>query len=166
MAAHKSRILMGTALASFIAFSLGAVAASAGTSVGGGNIRGFNGVQVTSLPDSACTAALEFEDMPGMSVRFRLHQRGAVVVMFQGQFGGFESDAGARPAIRIVIDDQIVGSAIAIASDPDTGLTTFGFNAFSTVLRPGVHTAKVLWHSFPEGSTTCVEERSLIVLRP
>jgi hypothetical protein len=40
-----------------------------------------------------------------------------------------------------------------------------GFNAFSTALRPGVHTAKVPWHSFPEGATF-VEERSLIVLRP
>ena len=166
MLAGKNETLVKMALASLIALGLGVAPVSAGTSVGAGNIRGFNGVQVTSLPDSACTASLEFEDMPGMSVRFRLHQRGAVVVMFQGQFGGFDSDATARPGIRLVIDDQIVGSAIAIGSDPGTGLTTFGFNAFSTVLRPGVHTAKVLWHSFPEGATTCVEERSLIVLRP
>ncbi len=164
--AGRHETLVKIALASLVALGLGIVPASAGTSVGGGNIHGFSGVQVTSLPDFACTAALEFEDMPGMAVRFRLHQSGAVVVMFQGQFGGFDSDAGARPGIRLVIDDRIVGSAIAIASDPGTGLTTFGFNAFSMVLRPGVYTAKVLWHSFPEGATTCVEERSLIVLRP
>jgi hypothetical protein len=99
-------------------------------------------------------------------VQFRLQQRGAVVVMFQGQFGEFDSAANARPVLRITIDDQIVGSAMAIGSDPETGLMTFGFNAYSTVLRRGVHTAKVLWHSWPEGATTCAEERSLIVLRP
>ena len=165
-ATKRTTMITRAALVGLIALGQGVIQASAGTSTGAGPIRGFNGVQVTSLPDSTCTSSLDFGEMQGMTVQFKLQQRGAVVVMFQGQFGEFESVANARPVLRITIDDQIVGSAMAIGSDPESGLMTFGFNAYSTTLRRGVHTAKVLWHSFPEGATTCVEERSLIVLRP
>jgi hypothetical protein len=57
-------------------------------------------------------------------------------------------------------------SAIAIGGDPGTDHQTFGFNAFSTPLKAGTHTVTVLWHTFPDGATSCVEERSLIVLHP
>ena len=59
-----------------------------------------------------------------------------------------------------------VGSAIAIDNDHGTGVQTFGFNGFSSPLAHGEHTAEVLWHTFPDGATSCVEERSLIILLP
>jgi len=134
------------------------------TNTGDGPIKTFDGVQVSGLPDSTCTSSLDFEDMAGMSVPFTVHGKDRVVVMFQGQFGGFSSTANARAIIRFTIDGNIVGSAIAVANDHGTGSQTFGFNAFSDELGPGVHTAKVLWHTAPLGQTSCVEERSLIIL--
>jgi len=136
------------------------------TATGEGRVGSFEGVQVIGLPDSACTSSLEFEDMPGMSLPFTLKRKGPVVVLFQGQFGAFNSTAGARAAIRFTIDGSIVGSAIAIGNDHGTGVQTFGFNAFSSPLAHGEHTAEVLWHTFPDGATSCVEERSLIILLP
>jgi hypothetical protein len=135
------------------------------TNTGEGSIKKFDGVQVVDLPDSVCTSSFaDFEDMPGMSVPFTMHGKGRVVVLFQGQFGGFSSTAGARAAIRFTIDGNIVGSAIAVGNDHGTGLQTFGFNAFSDELEPGTHTAQVLWRTSPLGATSCVEERSLIIL--
>ena len=135
------------------------------TNTGEGAIRRFDGVQVVGLPDTACTSSFpDFEDMPGMSLPFTIHGKGRVVVMFQGQFGGFPSTADARAVIQIQIDGNIVGSALAVGNDHGTGLQTFGFNAFSDELGPGTHTAQVLWHTSPAGATSCVEERSLIIL--
>ncbi len=145
------------------AMAMGAAPIVASTTTGVGAIQGFNGVQVTGLPDHACTSSDPFEDMPGMTLRLRSH--GPLVVMFQGQFGGFESTPGSRAVLRFTVDGQIVGSAIAIANDVGTDSETFGFNAFSAPLPPGLHTVKVLWHTFPASSQVCVEERSLIVLR-
>jgi len=136
------------------------------TATGEGRVRSFEGVQVVGLPDFACTSSLEFEDMAGMSLPFTLKREGPVVILFQGQFGGFDSTAGARAAIRFTIDGSIVGSAIAVGNDHGTGVQTFGFNAFSAPLARGEHTAEVLWHTFPNGATSCVEERSLILLLP
>jgi hypothetical protein len=134
------------------------------TNTGEGSIKRFDGVQVVELPDAVCTSSFpDFEDMPGMSAPFTMHGKGRVVVLFQGQFGGLSSTAGARATIRLTIDGNIVGSAIAISNDHGTGLQTFGFNAFSDELGPGTHTAQVLWHTSP-GATSCVEERSLIIL--
>ena len=134
------------------------------TNTGDGAIKKFDGVQVVSLPDSGCTSNLAFEDMPGMSLPFTVHGKGRVVVMFQGQFGGPPSSANGRAVIRFTIDGNIVGSAIAVANDHGQGLQTFGFNAFSDELDSGPHTAQVLWHTGTVGGTSCVEERSLIVL--
>ena len=135
------------------------------TNTGEGAIKKFDGVQVVSLPDAVCTASFpDFEDMPGMSLPFTMHGRGRVVILFQGQFGGFSSTADARAVIRFTIDGNIVGAANAIANDHGTGAQTFGFNAFSDELGPGIHTAQVLWHTAPAGATSCVEERSLIIL--
>jgi hypothetical protein len=134
------------------------------TITGEGSVKRFSGVQVAP-PDFACTSSFpDFEDMPGMTVPFTMHGKGRVVVMFQGQFGGFSSTAGARAIIRFTIDGNVVGSAVAVGNDHGTGSQTFGFNAFSDELEPGLHTAKVLWHTAPLGETSCVEERSLIVL--
>jgi len=104
-----------------------------------------------------------------MSLTFTLDTEGPVVVLFQGQFGGFRSTANARTGIRFTIDRSIVGSAIAVGNDHHDGNhQTFGFNAFSSPLPPGGHTVKVLWNTGPgpDGATSCVEERSLIILRP
>jgi hypothetical protein len=134
------------------------------TTVGEGSVKKFTGVQVAP-PDFACTSSFpDFEDMPGMSVPFTMHGKGRVVVMFQGQFGGFTSTANARAVIRFTIDGNVVGSAAAVANDHGTGSQTFGYNAFSEELEPGLHTVQVLWHTFPAGATSCVEERSLIIL--
>jgi len=136
------------------------------TTTGDGGIRKFDGVQVAP-PANVCTASpLDFEDMPEMTVPFTVHGRGRVVVMFQGQFGGFTSTAGARAIIRFTIDGNIVGSAVAVGNDHGTGVQTFGFNAFSDELAPGLHEAKVLWHtgSPAPGAISCVEERSLIIM--
>jgi hypothetical protein len=146
-----------------------AVHADAITSFGVGRIRGFEGVQVIGLPDFACTSSFDFEDMPGMSLTFTLDTEGPVVVLFQGQFGGFSSTPNAQTAIRFTIDRKIVGSAIAVRNDHHgRDSQTFGFNAFSSPLAPGGHTVNVLWNTGtgPDGETSCVEERSLIILRP
>jgi hypothetical protein len=141
--------------------------AAASTAEGTGPISGFEGVQVVGLPDGACTTSLPFEDVPGMSVDVTLRERGRLVVMFQGQFGGSRSTANARTVLRLVVDGVVVGSGIAIANDHGEGLETFGFNAFTTTpLDAGTHTVKALWHTYPAGAVSCVEERSLIVLRP
>jgi hypothetical protein len=157
-----------TVVAAGIAASLVSIApASAVTAVGSGNVRGFQGVQVVGLPDTACTTSFPFTPMPGMSLKLSLKRRGPIVVMFQGQFGGAAPTAGARTALRIVVDGVVVGSAIAIGNDNGPGLETFGFNSFSTTpLGAGSHTVDVLWHTFPAGAESCVEERSLIVLHP
>jgi hypothetical protein len=155
-------------VAAGLGLSLSAAApATAVTAVGGGSVRGFKGVQVVGLPDTACTASFPFEAMPGMSVKLDLKRRGPIVVMFQGQFGGGTSTPASRTALRIVVDGTVVGSALAVGNDTGTGLETFGFNSFSTTpLGAGSHTVTVLWHTFPAGATSCVEERSLIVLHP
>jgi hypothetical protein len=126
---------------------------------GAGLIRGFNGVQEL---ESTCTSSEPFEEMAGMSLLLRT--RGPLVAMFQGQFGAFETTAGARVVINIEVDGEILGSARAIGADVGTQLVTFGFNAFSRPLAPGPHRVKVTWHTFPAGARVCVEERSLIVL--
>jgi hypothetical protein len=134
------------------------------TTTGEGAIKKFDGVQVAP-PDFACTTSFPgFEDMPGMSLPFTMHGKGRVVILFQGQFGGFTSTPDARAIIRLTIDGIPVGAAAAIANDHGTGAQTFGFNAFSDELGPGTHTAQVLWHTAPGTETSCVEERSLIIL--
>jgi hypothetical protein len=160
------RYNLPAALALTVLFVLGTTAyVVAVTASGAGRITGFAGVQVAGLPDSACTTALAFADMPGMALRFTLSRPGQVVVLFQGQFGGFTSTANARAAIRFAIDGSTVGSAIAVGNDHGRGLQTFGFNAFSGSLTAGTHVARVLWRTSPSGAKSCVEERSLIVLR-
>jgi hypothetical protein len=141
--------------------------ASAVTALGAGNVRGFQGVQVVGLPDAVCTTSAPFEPMPGMTLKVSMKRRGRLVLMFQGQFGGFTSTPGARAVLRMTVDGVVAGSAIAIAGDHGTGSQTFGFNSFTTTpLGVGTHTVNVLWHTFPGGGTSCVEERSLIVLHP
>jgi len=146
-----------------------AAAAPAGavTATGAGDVRGFQGVQVVGLPDTACTVSAPFEAMPGMTLKLNLKRRGRVVLMFQGQFGAGTSTPGARAVLRITVDGVVAGSALAIGDDHGTGLDTFGFNSFTTTpLGVGSHVVTVLWHTFPVGATSCVEERSLIVLHP
>ena len=134
------------------------------TTTGEGGVRKFDGVQVAP-PDFACTSSFpNFEDMPEMTLPFTMHGKGRVLIMFQGQFGGFASTAGSRAVIRITVDGNVVPAAAAIANDHGTGAQTFGYNVMSDELDPGVHTVKVLWHTAPAGATSCVEERSLIVL--
>ncbi|HEX4946874.1 MAG TPA: hypothetical protein VFZ34_09430 [Blastocatellia bacterium] len=146
-------VLMGVSVTTYVV---------AITGTGEGTIKKFEGVQIVGLPDTACMSSLELEPMPGMSLPFTMHNKGRVVVLFQGQFAGFNS----RSVIRFTIDGNVVGSGIAVGNDHGTGLQTFGFNAFSNELEPGAHTLQVLWHTFPLGGTSCVEERSLIILRP
>ena len=157
------RRALGAALIFGLLSLAGSVAAV--TTMAGGPISEFRGVQV-GPPDIACTSSTEFESMPGMTLPFRLSKRGRVVVMFQGQFGEGDSTAGARAGIRLTIDGVVVGSAVAVGNDHGDGLQTFGYNAFSGRLGVGDHTAQVLWHTYPDGATSCVEERSLITLQP
>ena len=98
--------------------------------------------------------------MPEMKLPFELIREGQVVLLFQGQFGAFSSTAGARAIIRLVIDGVTVGSAAAVGNDHGVDVQTFGYNAFAS-LPAGPHVAQVLWHTFPLGATSCVEERSL-----
>ena len=134
------------------------------TTTGGDKVKSWEGVQV-GPPDFACTSSLPFEAMPAMSLPFDLNQKGQVVLLFQGQFGGFSSTPGARAIIQLTIDGVVVGSAAAIGNDHGVDLQTFGYNAFGSV-SAGPHVAEVQWHTFPPGATSCVEERSLILLRP
>jgi len=134
------------------------------TITGEGSVKKFTGVQVAPF-DFACTSSFpDFEDMPGMTVPFTVHGKGRVLIMFQGQFGGFASTPGSRAIIRFTIDGNVVPAAGAIGNDHGTGAQTFGFNAMSDELGPGLHEAKVLWHTAPGAATSCVEERSLIIL--
>jgi hypothetical protein len=161
------RIGRRTALGAALCLVSAAAPAGAVTAVGAGEVRGFQGVQVVGLPDSACTVSAPFEPMPGTALKLDLKKKGRVVVMFQGQFGGFTSTPGARAVLRITVDGVVAGSALAIGDDHGTGADTFGFNAFTTTpLSPGSHVVNVLWHTFPAAATSCVEERSLIVLHP
>ncbi len=162
MPSGRMRLFVMVALASLFLLAQTAVPTAADTGVGSGMIGGFHGVQVASLPDYTCTTSQEFEDMAGMTLR--LHVRGPIVVMFQGQFGDFDTSADARAVVRITVDDEILGGAGSIANDIGGKADTFGWSAFSKPLKRGVHTVKVLWHTFPAGSTSCAEERSLIVL--
>jgi hypothetical protein len=141
------------------AVSLGASATSKGP------FTRFKAVQVAP-PDFACTSSVDFTAMPSMSLAFTLVRPGPVVLMFQGQFGELSSTPGARAGIRMTVDGEIAFAAVAIGSDPRSGLQTFGFNAVSPSLAAGRHVAEVWWGSFPDLSTMCVEERSLIVLLP
>jgi hypothetical protein len=138
------------------------------TSAGAGRIKGFEGVQVapSGAPDSACTSSDTFVPLPAMSLPFELTHDGRIVMLFQGQFGGGSSTADARAIIRFTIDGAIAGSAVAVGNDHGDGLQTFGYNSFSAPLEQGPHTLEVQWHTFPSGATSCVEERSLIILRP
>jgi hypothetical protein len=137
---------------------------------GSGHIKEFDGVQVAP-PDSACTTNADtFEPIPGVSLSFSvpfgvLDGNGPtqVVLMFQGQFGGFTSTPGSRVILQLQVDGHVAGSAVAIANDTGTGVQTFGFNSFTPITH-GNHTAEALWHTFPAGGESCVEERSLIVL--
>jgi hypothetical protein len=145
-----------------VGFSAWAVRAV--TTTGGDQIKRFEGVQVAP-PDSACTIAFpNFEDMPAMTLPFDMKHEGQVVVLFQGQFGGFTSSPDARAVIRFTVDGLPFGSAAAIGNDHGSGLQTFGYNAFGSV-SAGSHELKVVWHTAPLGATSCVEERSLILLR-
>ncbi len=158
----KTRIVLLALVAAIVVSATTYVVAI--TTTGEGSIKKFDGVQVAP-PDVACTSSFpDFEDMPEMTVPFTVHGKGRVVIMFQGQFGGFSSTPGARAIIRFTIDGNVVPAAGAIANDHGTGAQTFGFNAFSEELGPGLHEAKVLWHTAPGGATSCVEERSLIVM--
>ncbi len=151
-------VLVAAALITAVA---GAVAA---TMSGGDKIKQFEGVQV-GPGEPACTSALEFAEMPGTALSFDTPRDVQVVLLFQGQFGGFSSTPDARAVVRLTIDGAIAGSATAIGNDHGTSLETFGYNSFTTV-GAGTHVAKVEWHTFPPGATSCVEERSLILLRP
>jgi hypothetical protein len=154
-----SKIAMAAVLVSLA----GAQAALAVTTRGSDRVREWDGVQVAP-PDIQCTSSSTFDQMPGMALRFVLKQESRIVVQFQGQFGGTGSSADGRAVLRFTVDGATVGSAVAIGNDVGEGLETFGYNAFSTPLAPGGHVVRVLWHTFPVGATTCVEERSLIVL--
>jgi hypothetical protein len=140
----------------------------ADTSTSKGPIGSFKAKQTAPAgsADFACTSSLEFVRMPGVALSFTLAEAARVVLMFQGQFGEFTSTANARVVLRMTVDGDIAGAAVAVGSDPGTGLQTFGFNSVSTLLSAGPHTVEVLWHTFPADSTICVEERSLIVLMP
>jgi hypothetical protein len=135
------------------------------TMTGGGQIKSFDGIQVgTPQPGShACTSSLDFEVMPDTTFTFT-SPGGDAVFMFQGQFGAFTSTAPNRPIVQLMVDGLNVGLAV-VGSDLNGAnqIHTFGYNAFTT-LTAGTHTAWVEWHTAPNPATSCVEERSLIVL--
>ena len=137
------------------------------TMTGAGQIKAFDGIQVgaTESGTEDCTSSTEFEVMPETTFSFS-SPGGDAVLMFQGQFGGFTSTAPNRPLVRIMIDGQNAGLAV-VGSDLNGAnqIHAFGYNAFAT-LTAGNHTAWVEWHTFSGSGvpTSCVEERSLIVL--
>lgn len=144
------------------------------TITGGGGIEEFDGIQVGATTGSqACTTSTPFVVMPDTTFTFEAKE-GTAVFMFQGQFGGFTSSDAVRPVVQLKVDGQVVGLAVlgsdvrdlptpSLPTPTVSGVTTFGYNAFTT-LDAGTHTASVEWHTFPAGTTICVEERSLIVL--
>lgn len=134
------------------------------TTTGGDHVKRFDGVQIAP-PDTACTIAHpSYEDMPGMTLPFDMQRDGQVLVLFQGQFGAGTSSPDARAVIRVSVDGVPLGSAVAIGNDHGSGMQTFGYNTFGPV-ESGPHVLKVEWHTFPLGATSCVEERSLVILR-
>ena len=104
----------------------------------------------------------------GISTAFGSSAR--VLALFQGEW--FNHD---RALLRLVIDGVVQTgpgdsiSPFAADSGDDAGVIideTNGFNFISNALRTGVaHTAKIQWASVA-GKQICVDERSLIVLRP
>ena len=111
-----------------------------------------------------CTSSTAFEVMPETTFTFS-SPGGDAVLMFQGQFGGFTSTAPNRPIVRLMVDGQNAGLGV-VGSDLNGAnqIHAFGYNAFTTLPRQphGVGgVAYVLWRW---RATSCVEERSLIVL--
>ena len=113
----------------------------------------------------ACTVSPAFNDMPEMSKTFRLGGRVAqpVIVLFQGQWGGFTS--GAAVQIRLTIDG-VPGSGLTINERPSgepNVVETHGYNFVSEPLAPGTHTATIQWADNGAGPS-CIGRRSLIIL--
>ena len=114
-----------------------------------------------------CTTSTAFVPIPGATRTFTLGGTTAdeVVVMFQGAFSldefGPAFDTGF---IRLTIDGVVQGPGDQVpAKQPEGGTSTHGFNWQTRSLRPGIHTARVLWRT-DQGSTFCVDTRSLIIL--
>src|SRR5688500_17310715 len=137
------------------------------TITGAGGITDFDGIQVAATESGTedCTSSTTFVEMP--KTRFSFSSKGGdAVFMFQGQFGAFTSTAPNSPILRLVVDGEIVGlGVVGSLLNGANQIQTFGYNAFSTLAR-GEHEAWVEWHTFASGgaATSCVEDRSLIVL--
>ena len=144
------------------------------TTSASGKVMGFDAVHVLSGTNDCIQAVTDFDDyvdMPG--VVQDLSGAGPFVVMFQGQFydpfisGG--NPVGSRVVISAEIDGGQVGSFLAIGNQLEatgSSMQTFGFNSASGPLGKGAHQLKVRWRVTPAGANACVEERSLIVLKP
>ena len=144
------------------------------TTSSSGKVNSFDAVHILSGTNDCITAITDFDDfvdMPG--VVQDLSGTGPFVVMFQGQFydpfinGG--NGPGSRVAIAAEIDGIQVGSFFAIGNQLEatgSSMQTFGFNSASGPLNKGPHELKVRWRVTPAGANACVEERSLIVLKP
>lgn len=132
----------------------------------------INSYSARDANDEQCTSSTAYAPIPGMSVSFTIpgRTRRHVVAMFQGEW--FNNDrALAQVAVDGVVQqgpgDSV--SPMALDSGNDAGSSvdqTNGFNFITDNLAPGVtHTLTVQWASVSGGSI-CVDERSLVVLRP
>jgi hypothetical protein len=115
--------------------------------------------------DFACTPAVSFTAMPGMSETFSFGGAASrpVLVLFQAEWRSFGE--GSVASIRLMIDG-IVQPASTLSVDhrvPGNGdeIETHGFNFVSDPLAPGTHTATIQWSAT---GTLCATDRSLIVL--
>jgi hypothetical protein len=108
---------------------------------------------------------MQFQDMTGMTVSFKLKDRERVVVMFSAVLGQGSGASPGRSAIRLLIDgrEQVVGQGGEVDAHQGDQVSLDGFNFISDVLEPGKHTAVIQWRS-QSGGQVCNDERSLIVL--
>ncbi len=119
-----------------------------------------------------CTSGMSFSVIPNMTRTFTLSgsSSSSVVVTFSGSLSlsSTQNDTGF---IRLTIDNQVQGPGdqVPVIGNEDVvsgAVREDGSHSFTWqtgVLRPGPHTARVLWRS-DMGSEFCADARSLIVL--
>src|ERR1051326_3260462 len=125
-------------------------------------------VDAVDATDNPCTTSTAFADMPGMTRSFT--QAGPIggtskaVVMFQGEW----IPNTGRALLRLVVDGLVVSgpgdSASPFAATEGTDDRTAGFNFITATLsQQASHTATIQWAS-NDGSSICVDERSMVIL--
>ena len=112
-----------------------------------------------------CSITTAFATIPGMTQTFTLGGTAneEVVVTFQASWSGVAGTFDMA-FVRLTIDGVVQPTNVAVpifagANRP----ITHGFTWISGPVTPGSHTARIQWRT-DEGSTLCVEDRTLVVL--